>query len=147
MRPKPKPKSNSAVRKFAALFSAILGVNVVFSSCEKPSEPIDPLDEIGLLGKWLRDTTFINGLVVSTNSVDTLLFTTRATAADINGEYVTSRPGYTAGGEFYLDTVNETIQYGINDTTPRNFEVNANRLVFRFVIGPKVYRDCWGRVE
>ena len=117
------------------------------SSCKKPDLPSDPLDEIGLLGKWLRDTTYINGLVVSTNSSDTLLFTTGGTATDINGEYVTSSPGYTAGGEFYLDTVNETIQYGISDTTLRNYEIRNGRLIFRYELGPELHESFWGNVE
>ena len=117
------------------------------SGCKKPEVPSDPLDEIGLLGKWLRDTTYINGLIVSTSGIDTLLFKTGAMQTDLDGEYVTSSLGYVGGGEFYVDTVNETLQYGINDTTPRNFEIVSERLIFRFEVDTKKYVDCWGRVE
>ena len=116
-------------------------------SCQKPVNSIDPLEEIGLLGKWLRDTTYINGLVVSTTSADSLEFLTGFSSADFVGTYIASHPGYNATGAFSVDTVNETIKYGESDTTTRSFEVEAGRLIFRFVVGPKDYVDCRGRVE
>ena len=125
----------------------LLSMTVALSSCEKPAAPMDPLEEIGLLGKWLRDTTYINGVLSSVLSIDTLTFTTGASSTDLDGEYVSSRPGFSASGILYVDTVNESLRFGINDTTPRNYEIRPERLIFRFVIGTKDYVDCWGRVE
>ena len=135
------------MRYFVTILSIFLLLALSFSSCKKLAEPIDPLDEIGLLGKWLRDTTYINGVLSSVLSIDTLTFTTGAAATDLDGEYVSSSPGFSASGILYVDTVNETVRFGIVDTTLREYDVRAERLIFRYIIGTKSYRASWGRVE
>ena len=135
------------MRYFVTILSIFLFLALSFSSCKKLAEPIDPLDEIGLLGKWLRDTTYINGVLSSVLSIDTLTFTTGAAATDLDGEYVSSSPGFSASGILYVDTVNETVRFGIVDTTLREYDVRAERLIFRYIIGTKSYRASWGRVE
>ena len=100
-----------------------------------------------MLGTWVRDTTKINGLVVSNSSVDTLKFETGMSHEDTLGVYTTSRPGYRFSSTFGVDVANETLWFGLEDTTGSYwFEVKSDRMKFEFRLGTKDYEELWGRV-
>ena len=135
--------------KTKTIFTLLFMSAVAWTSCEKPAEPMDPLEELGLLGVWLRDTTIINGLVVSTSSADSLEFETGVSEADYYGVYTTSSPGYSFSGEFNVDVANETVGFRSSDTTygTREFVLKPERLIFMFEVGPKSYVEYWGKVR
>lgn len=94
------------------------------SSCEeKQVEPNDPLDQIGILGKWKLDSRSVNNISdLSVMCCDYLTFSKSGSNDDLMGHFIASGAGYENDGEFELNTSldsiaftreNEVLNYGV----------------------------------
>ena len=127
----------------------LLIIFTLLTSCkDEKIEKTDPLEQIGILGKWNLQSLTINGITDLIIHYDTIQFNTGDNIDDYKGEFRSVGPGYETIGEFQLNETNNTVLIEYSNTQRQyEFQISNTSMTFTNFEDNDDFIEDWSKVE
>ena len=139
-------KINSRMKNPGFLCTLFVFSMMSFTACEK-EEPLDHLEQLGVLGKWKLQTRTINGITgLEILCCDYLDLLPDSEYNDLDGEFKSTGPGYETDGTFRIDESRDTIEFSFNRRQlVYGFHLSKDLMTLSYSEGSGNFMDDWRR--
>lgn len=137
--------------KIFSKLTVLLALSLVaLTSCGKDeAEPIDRLEEVGILGQWKLEVRSVNGISsLALECCATIEFKTDGEPTDLKGAFTSTDTASEANGVFELNTATDTVQFNYGNTQLLyGFQISQDYLTFTYLEGDAEVVEGWRREE
>ena len=121
-----------------------------FTGCSDDVEdPIDNLEELGILGEWKLESRTVNGITsLAVICCYTIEFKTEGRKNDLKGEFISKGDGDDAIGIFEINSSDNTIQFDFNDRLlVYGLVISEDYITFNYKEDDDSFSESWRKLE